>query len=85
MIFATVLEEEGYHHFEASVIIAGEQDNCETTVARFLVGKGPTKNRISTGGIDLYNGLFYIDSKTEEWLYGKQGNVFPKLVHNKSH
>lgn len=79
-----LLEEEGYHHFEGPVIIAGEQDNDKTIVARFLVGKGPTKNRISTGGIDVCNGLFYIDHKTEEWLYGKQDFTLSEIAISRS-
>jgi hypothetical protein len=44
-----------------------------TTVARFLVGKGPTKVRMSTEGIDLYTALAFIDRETDKWLNGKQG------------
>jgi hypothetical protein len=45
----------------------------KATVARFLVGKGPTKVRISTEGIDLYTALAFIERETDEWLNGKQG------------
>lgn len=74
-VFASLLVEEGYDHYEARVMLAGEQGTGKTTIARYLVGKGPTKIRISTEGIDLYNGLSFIDRETEEWMHGKQGNV----------
>lgn len=54
-------------------MLAGEQGVGKTTVARYLVGKGPTYIRKSTDGIDLYNGLSFMDHETEEWLHGKQG------------
>ncbi|CAG2246716.1 unnamed protein product [Mytilus edulis] len=63
-------------------MLAGEQGTGKTTIARYLVGKEPTNNRISTDGIDLYNGLSFIDRETEEWLHGTQG-IFQKLVPNK--
>jgi adenylate kinase family enzyme len=54
-------------------MLLGEKGTGKTTVARFLVGKGPTKVRISTEGIDLYTALAFIDRETDEWLNGKQG------------
>lgn len=74
-IFASLLQEKGYEHYEARVMLAGEPGTGKTTIARYLVGKGSTKIRISTDGIDLYNGLSFIDRVTEEWMPGKQGNV----------
>ncbi|VDI75752.1 Hypothetical predicted protein [Mytilus galloprovincialis] len=71
-VFASLLKEEGYQHYEARVMLAGEQGTGKTTVARYLVGRGPTYMRKSTDGIDLYNGLSFIDRETEEWLHGKQ-------------
>ncbi|CAG2195073.1 ANK [Mytilus edulis] len=72
-VFTHLLEEESYPHFESRVILAGEQGTGKTTIARYLVGKGPTKVRKSTDGIGLYTGLSYIDRDTDEWLDGKQG------------
>lgn len=72
------MEEDEYQHHEARVMLAGEQGTGKTTIARYLVGKGPTKIRMSTDGIGLYNGLSFIDRETKEWLHGKQGIVFPK-------
>ncbi|CAC5403810.1 unnamed protein product [Mytilus coruscus] len=53
-------------------MLAGEQGTGKTTIARYLIGKGPTRMRKSTDGIGLYTGLSYIDRETEEWLDGKQ-------------
>lgn len=77
-MFASLLEEEGYNHYEARVMLAGEQGTGKTTIARYLVGQGPTKIRLSTDGIDLYNDLSFIDRETEEWMHGQQGNLFSK-------
>ena len=55
-------------------MLAGEQNTGKTTIARYLVGKKPTKQRISTDGIDLYKGLSYLDLAIDEWLDGEQGN-----------
>lgn len=54
-------------------MLAGEQGTGKTTIARYLIGKGPTKMRKSTDGIGLYTGLSYIDRETDEWLDGRQG------------
>jgi adenylate kinase family enzyme len=54
-------------------MLLGEKGTGKTTVARFLVGKGPKKVRISTEGIDLYTALAFIDRETDKWLNGKQG------------
>lgn len=63
-------------HYEARVMLAGEQGTGKTTIARYLIGEGPTNEQISTDGIDIYNGLSFVDHETEEWLQGKQGNDF---------
>lgn len=57
-------------------MLAGEPGTGKTTIARFLVGKGPTESRISTDGIDLFKGLSFIDRETDGWVQGKQGNDF---------
>lgn len=75
-VFASLLEEEGYHHYEARVMLAGEQETGKTTIARYLTGEGPTDIRISTDGIDLFNGLCFIDHENEEWLDGTQGYIY---------
>lgn len=83
-VFASLLVEEGYNHYEARVMLAGEQGTGKTTIARYLVGKEPTKIRLSTDGIDLYNDLSFIDSETKEWMHGKQGNVFLQMIISKA-
>lgn len=67
------MEEESYSHFESRVMFAGEQGTGKTTIARYLVGKQPTRVRMSTDGIELYNGLTYVDRETNVWLDGQQG------------
>ncbi|VDI75748.1 Hypothetical predicted protein [Mytilus galloprovincialis] len=79
-VFASLLEEDEYQHHEARVMLAGEQGTGKTTVARYLVGKGPTKIRMSTDGIDLYNGLSFIDRETKEWLHGKQDFTLSEIA-----
>ncbi|CAG2241946.1 unnamed protein product [Mytilus edulis] len=71
-VFTHLLEEESYPHFESRVMLAGEQGTGKTTIARYLVGKGPTRVRKSTDGIGLYTGLSYMDRETNTWLNGKQ-------------
>jgi ABC-type uncharacterized transport system ATPase subunit len=56
-VFTNLIKEESYPHFEVRAMLLGEKGTGKTTVARFLVGKGPTKVRISTEGIDLYTAL----------------------------
>ncbi|XP_052079742.1 uncharacterized protein LOC127717916 [Mytilus californianus] len=70
-VFTSLLGEESYPHFESRVMLAGEQGTGKTTIARYLVGKRPTRIRMSTDGIELYNGLSYMDRETKEWLGGK--------------
>ncbi|XP_076088947.1 uncharacterized protein LOC143059351 [Mytilus galloprovincialis] len=53
-------------------MLAGEQGTGKTTLARYLVGKRPTRYRISTDGIELYNGLSYMDRESKDWLGGLQ-------------
>ncbi|CAC5383627.1 unnamed protein product [Mytilus coruscus] len=83
-VFASLLEEEGYCHYEARVMLAGEPGTGKTTIARYLVGKGPTESRISTDGIDLYNGLSFIDRAAEEWMNGKQDFTLEDVVISRS-
>ncbi|XP_052080208.1 uncharacterized protein LOC127718253 [Mytilus californianus] len=65
-------------------MLAGEQGTGKTTIARYLIGKGPTKIRISTDGIDLYNGLSFIDRETEEWMHGKQDFTLSEVTISRS-
>ncbi|VDI83673.1 Hypothetical predicted protein, partial [Mytilus galloprovincialis] len=53
-------------------MLAGEQGTGKTTLARYLVGKRPTRYRISTDGIELYNDLSYMDRESKDWLGGLQ-------------
>ena len=55
-------------------MLAGEQNTGKTTIARYLVGKGPTEARMSTDGIDLYRGLSFVDMDNDDWLSVEQGN-----------
>jgi DNA-binding NtrC family response regulator len=52
-VFTNLMKEESYPHFEVRAMLLGEKGTGKTTVARFLVGKGPTKVRISTEGIEI--------------------------------
>ena len=72
-VFTNLIKEESYSQFEVRAMLLGEKGTGKTTVTRFLVGKWPTKVRISTEGIDLYTALAFIDRETDEWLNGKQG------------
>ncbi|XP_071181289.1 uncharacterized protein [Mytilus edulis] len=83
-VFTHLLEEESYPHFESRVMLAGEQGTGKTTIARYLIGKGPTRVRKSTDGIGLYTGLSYIDRETEEWLEGKQDFSLEELTISRS-
>ncbi|VDI36056.1 Hypothetical predicted protein [Mytilus galloprovincialis] len=73
-VFSGLLQDESYHHYEARIMLVGEPGIGKTTIARYLVGKGPTKFRVATDGIELYNDLLFMDGKTKQWLDGKQGN-----------
>lgn len=64
-------------------MLAGEQGTGKTTIARYLVGKQPTRTRMSTDGIELYNGLAYMDREENDWLSGSQGNTFIQLKSKK--
>ncbi|CAC5415906.1 unnamed protein product [Mytilus coruscus] len=83
-VFTHLLEEESYPHFESRVMLVGEQGTGKTTIARYLVGKGPTRVRKSTDGIGLYSGLSYIDRETETWLNGKQDFSLAELTISRS-
>ncbi|CAC5365626.1 unnamed protein product [Mytilus coruscus] len=83
-VFTHLLEEESYPHFESRVMLAGEQGTGKTTIARYLIGKGPTEVRKSTDGIGLYTGLSYIDREKEEWLDGKQDFSLAELTISRS-
>ena len=73
-MFASLLEQENYPHYESRVMLVGEHGTGKTTIARYLVGKSPTKPKVkSTDGIELTNGLSYIDRATRTWLVGEQG------------
>lgn len=74
-VFASLQEEEGYDHYEARVMLVGEQGTGKSTIARYLFGLGPTRNRLSTYWIDLYYGRSFIDG--EEWVNGRPGIFFP--------
>ncbi|VDI71685.1 Hypothetical predicted protein, partial [Mytilus galloprovincialis] len=74
-VFSSLLKEESYPHFESRLMLAGEQGTGKTTLARYLVGKRPTRFRMSTDGIELYNGLSYMDRESKEWLGGQQGTT----------
>ncbi|CAG2246740.1 unnamed protein product [Mytilus edulis] len=65
-------------------MLAGEQGTGKTTIARYLIGKGPTRMRKSTDGIGLYTGLSYIDRETDEWLDGKQDFSLAELTISRS-
>ncbi|CAG2210246.1 unnamed protein product [Mytilus edulis] len=83
-VFASLLEEERYEHYEVRVMLAGEQGTGKTTIARYLVGYGPTKITISTDGIDLFNGLSFIDRENKKWLRGKQGFTLLEVAISRS-
>ncbi|CAG2206487.1 unnamed protein product [Mytilus edulis] len=83
-VFSQILEEESYPHFESRVMLAGEQDTGKTTIARYLVGKQPTKIRMSTDGIELYNGLSYMDYERNIWLGGKQDFSLEEIIISRS-
>ncbi|XP_063417516.1 uncharacterized protein LOC134700074 [Mytilus trossulus] len=83
-VFASLLEEESYPHFEARVMLAGQQGTGKTTIARYLVGKCPTRIRISTDGIELYNGLSYMDRESKDWLGGHQDFSLEEITFSRS-
>ncbi|XP_071149229.1 uncharacterized protein [Mytilus edulis] len=83
-LFSSLLEEEIYRHFESRVMLAGEQGTGKTTIARHLVGKQPTKFRMSTDGIELYNGLSFMDIETNCWLGGQQDFTMEELTITRS-
>lgn len=56
-------------------MLAGEQGTGKTTIARYLVGKTPTRFRMSTDGIELYNGLSFMDRESKEWIDGHKGKT----------
>ncbi|CAG2185599.1 unnamed protein product [Mytilus edulis] len=74
-VFTSLLGEESYPHFESRVMLAGEQGTGKTTIARYLVGKRPTRFRMSTDGIELYNGLSYMDIERRNGLV--ESKIFP--------
>ncbi|CAG2246719.1 unnamed protein product [Mytilus edulis] len=78
------MKEEGYYHYEARIMLAGEQGTGKTTIARYLIGKGSTRIRVSTDGIELYNGLSFIDRETEEWMHGKQDFTLSDIAISRS-
>ncbi|XP_063411539.1 uncharacterized protein LOC134694458 [Mytilus trossulus] len=83
-VFSSLLEEESYPHFESRVMLVGEQGTGKTTIARYLVGKRPSRFRIATNGIELFNGLSYIDRQTKDWLCGRQDFSLEELAVSRS-
>ncbi|XP_071149436.1 uncharacterized protein [Mytilus edulis] len=71
-VFCSLLEEECYPHFESRVMFVGEAGTGKTVLVRYLVGKRPTRFRSSTDGIEIYNGVSYMDRETKSWLGGEQ-------------
>ncbi|CAG2252822.1 unnamed protein product [Mytilus edulis] len=65
-------------------MLAGEQATGKTTIARYLVGKRPTRFRMSTDGIELYNGLSYMDRDTKDWLGGHQDFSLEEITVSRS-
>ncbi|XP_071126821.1 uncharacterized protein [Mytilus edulis] len=65
-------------------MLAGEQGTGKTTLARYLVGKQPTRLRISTDGIELYNGLSFMDRESKEWLGGHQDFSLEEITVSRS-
>ncbi|XP_076088136.1 uncharacterized protein LOC143058510 [Mytilus galloprovincialis] len=65
-------------------MLAGEQGTGKTTLARYLVGKRPTRFRISTDGIELYNGLSYMDRESKDWLGGLQDFSLEEILVSRS-
>ncbi|CAG2215799.1 unnamed protein product [Mytilus edulis] len=65
-------------------MLVGEHGTGKTTIARYLVGKSPTKPKVkSTDGIELTNGLSYIDRETSTWLVGEQEVATSRSLFNK--
>ncbi|VDI33661.1 Hypothetical predicted protein [Mytilus galloprovincialis] len=83
-VFTSLLGEESYPHFESRVMLAGEQGTGKTTIARYLVGKSPTRFKMSTDGIELYNGLSYMDLERKEWLGGEQDFSLEEITVSRS-
>ncbi|CAG2249794.1 unnamed protein product [Mytilus edulis] len=83
-VFSSLLKEESYPHFESRLMLAGEQGTGKTTLARYLVGKRPTRFRISTDGIELYNGLSYMDRESKDWLGGLQDFSLEEILVSRS-
>ncbi|CAC5414140.1 unnamed protein product [Mytilus coruscus] len=66
-------------------MLVGEHGTGKTTIARYLVGKRPTKPKImSTDGIELTNGLSYIDRETRTWLVGEQDFSLEEITTSRS-
>lgn len=80
-VFCSLLAEECYSHFESRVMFVGEAGTGKRVLVRYLVGKRPTRFRLSTDGIEIYNGVSYMDRETKSWLGGEQGKtlIFTKL------
>ncbi|XP_071150137.1 putative ankyrin repeat protein RF_0381 [Mytilus edulis] len=84
-VFASLLEQENYPHYESRVMLVGEHGTGKTTIARYLVGKSPTKPKVkSTDGIELTNGLSYIDRATKTWLVGEQDFSLEEVTTSRS-
>ncbi|XP_071148783.1 uncharacterized protein [Mytilus edulis] len=84
-VFASLLEQENYPHYESRVMLVGEHGTGKTTIARYLVGKSPTKPKTkSTDGIELTNGLSYIDRESRTWLVGEQEFSLEEIATSRS-
>ncbi|XP_063415943.1 probable serine/threonine-protein kinase roco6 [Mytilus trossulus] len=83
-VFSSLLKGESYPHYESRLMLAGEQGTGKTTLARYLVGKQPTRLRISTDGIELYNGLSFMDRESKEWHGGHQDFSLEEITVSRS-
>lgn len=74
-VFFDLLGEDSYPHFESRVMLFGEPGTGRTSIARYLVGRQPSRLRRHTEGIKVYSGLAYMNLETKEWLNEQQGKA----------